>query len=127
VKLVSEAAFAAWSASHGLYESGDKVLWTDGLDYVCLTNHTAAEDKSPENPTYWEICSLDAYILGYPYTDLLGTVPWFEVDAEVEVVVRESVYYIHATVIRCEEVDDDEIFTSIQWNADEKRAMAVYR
>ena len=127
IKLASEAAFAAWSASHGLYESGDKAIWTDGLDYICLTDHTASEAKSPANPSYWSVYSPDAYILGYPYTDLIGTVPWFEVGADVEVVVRDSIYYIHGTVSRCEEIDDDELFTSIQWNAEEKRAMAVYR
>jgi len=127
VKLTSESEFAAWSAAYGDYEAGDGVLWTDGLDYTCSTDHTASEAKSPANPSYWSVWSPDAYVLGYPYTDLLGTVPWYEVGAEVEVVVREGVYYIHGTVIRCEEIDDDRLSTSLQWNTDDLRGMAVYK
>ena len=127
VKLASEADFSAWAATHGDYEAGDKVLWTDGLDYVCSTGHSSSSGRSPDNSSYWTVHSPDAYILGYPYTDLIGTVPWFEVGAEVEVVVREGVYYIHETASRCEEVVNNRLSTSMQYNVDEKRTMAVYK
>ena len=128
VKLASEAAHDVWIATHGLYEAEDKVLWTDGMDYECSTAHTASEGKEPDNESYWTLISLEAFVLGYPYTDLIGTVPWFEVGAEVEVVQRSGVWYIHETASRCEEVGDDgELFTSVQWNDDDKRVMAVYR
>jgi len=130
IKRASEADYDAWAATHGLYEAGDKVVWTDGLDYECLASHTSAEGKDPDNASYWTLISLDAYILGYPYTDLIGTVPWLKVSAEVEVVQRDFIWYIHATVSRCEEVDDDgELSTSMQQNADPNdwRGMSVYK
>lgn len=128
VKLASEEEFDAWSPTHGVYGVATKVLWTDGLDYECIVEHTSASGKSPANESYWECASLDAYILGYPYTDLIGTVPWLKVEAEVEVVLRDGKYYIHATVSRCEEENSDgELFTSIQWNTTEWRQMAVYK
>ena len=127
IKLATSEEYDEWSGTHGLYEEDDLVLWTDGLDYRCLTDHTAAESKSPANPAYWECACQDAYVLGYPYDDLLGGVPWFEVDAEVEVVYRDGEYRICETVERCEEIVDDQLSTSVQWNADENRVMAVYK
>ena len=129
VKLASEAENDAWSGTHGLYEAEDQVVWTDGMDYECSTAHTAAEGKDPDNESYWTLVSLEAFILGYPYTDLIGSVPWFEVGAEVEVVQRAGVWYIHETASKCETIGDEgEVFTSFQQKADpdDWRVMAVY-
>ena len=133
VKLDAEAAFDAWDVEHeDDYGVDEKVLASDGLDYQCDVKHAAAEDKEPGTgedwEDYWSCISLDAYILGYPYTDLIGTVPWYKVESEVEVVKRDDVYYIHGTVNRCEEIDSQtgELFTSIQWNVTDQRVMAVY-
>lgn len=128
IKLSTSPDYSDWSATHGLYEAEDKVLWTDGLDYACLTDHTASEAKSPDNPSYWSCINPDAYVLGYPYNDLIATVPWLKVDSEFEVVQRSGVWYICATVLRCEEEGaDGELYTSIQWNVDDWRAMAVFK
>jgi len=128
IKPTTETDYDDWYAWHGTYSAGDKVYWTDGLDYQCLITHTASDAKDPDNDAYWSCISPDAYILGYPYTNLIGTIPWLKVGSEVEVVVKGGTYNILETASRVEEEGDNgELYTSMQWNTDEWRAMAVYK
>jgi len=80
---------------------------------------------------------VDAWVFGYAGS-LLEAIPWFQVDDIIEVVkydhpdfeARE--WWIMETVTRVEEEGEDNedgsptILSSIAWNADENRAMAVF-
>jgi hypothetical protein len=132
MKLLSEAEYDAWSAAHGTYAVGDRVKYEDPegvfLDYECILEHTAAAGKEPTEETWWEVHSPDAFILGYDYSsDLTQTCPWFQIDDELEVVQRSEVWYLLATVSKVEKVTGASLYTSIQWNDTDKRAMSVYK
>ena len=132
IKLLSEAEYDAWSAAHGLYEVGDRVKYESPsgvfLDYECILEHTAAAGKEPTEETWWEVHSADAFILGYDYSsDLTQTCPWFQIDDVLEVVQRSEVWYLLATVSKVEKVTGANLYTSIQWNDTDKRAMSVYK
>ena len=132
IKLLSEAAYNAWSSAHGLYEVGDRVKYEEPsdvfLDYECILEHTAAAGKEPTETTWWEVHSSDAFILGYDYsTDLTQTCPWFQIDDVLEIVQRSAAWYLLATVSKVEKVDGAALYTSIQWNDMDKRAMSVYK
>lgn len=81
---------------------------------------------------------VDAWVLGYSGS-LLEAIPWFQVGDVVEV-VKDALFsdtggrewFIIETVIRVEEAGEDNedgsptILSSISWNAEENRAMAVF-
>lgn len=132
LKLLAEEEYDAWSAAHGLYEVGDRAKYESPsgvfLDYECILEHMAAAGKEPTEETWWKVYSSDAYILGYQYNDdLTQTCPWFQVDDVLEVVEREELWYLLATVNKVETVTGSVLATSIQWNQDSLRTMSVYK
>jgi len=132
IKLLSEAAYDDWSATHGEYKTGDKVTYK-GIDYQCTKGHISHDSRSPTNETYWTILNPDAYVFGYQYNnDLTQTAPWLQANDIVEVIKHDSLpkpndWYIVATVGKVEKHDEEKLLTSLQWNDQDKRIMAVYK
>lgn len=139
IKLLTETVYPAWSATHGEYAK-DYLVQYEGLDYKSKVKHISADGKKPTNTSYWTLVSTDGYILGYHYSsDLTQTSPWLQVgdivevvrladyDAENSPIAGTEKWYIHATVSKVEEVEDEKLLTSQQWNDTGKRATSVYK
>jgi len=141
IKIMGEIGISEWKVGQD-YTIGTIIKITQDSEVTyrgCIKKHTSNNsDKKWNNNTYWEDSAgdIDAWVSGYS-ENLLYTIPWFQVDEIVEVAGRqdfdedgqptgETVWYILETVMRTEEIVENERHYSLLWNQDEKRAMAVF-
>lgn len=81
------------------------------------------------NTSYWaESSGIKAWVYTYPYEDsLIESIPWFDVGEKVEVIYDVEKWWLKKTVTRVQTGEDENIVCSLYWNAEERRAMSVYR
>lgn len=114
----------------GDYVVGAEVIGSDNRKYKSLVNnnrnHNPIEDDQ-ESPTYWEmLAEINPRHIAFPEAavdDWRIYIPWFKIDAEVELVRRGEHFCFRQQMTRVQHGPE----YSIAWNRADDRAMAVYK